>query len=287
MGTHFTKPEIRQAKCTDLYDFCLSRYPDSFTREGKYLRSKDTHSIVIKQGSDHYFDNGGNSKSTDAISLLMTLFGLTFTEAVEELLSFKGQAVQERKLYSPKQEQRTFTLPVPGTNSKAVYDYLTIQRGIDRRIIDKLIKSGLLYQDDHRNAVFINYSKDAFEIRGTYTPLDKRPYKRTGRKSPDRFWYCLSGEPQDWKKVYICESAIDSISLLQIRQEPGCYASMAGVSNYQIIERIKQEWKGEIILAVDNDTAGDNLRQKYSDLPTIKPQNKDWNEVALLKSQGL
>ena len=82
----------------------------------------------------------------------------------------------------------------------------------------------------------------------------------------------------------LVESAIDAISLYLlnmggVRDVASFYISIAGVANQKTIDRIKrQSILEKIILAVDNDAAGDECRKKNKDIEHLIPSNKDWNE---------
>ena len=80
--------------------------------------------------------------------------------------------------------------------------------------------------------------------------------------------------------AYVCEAAIDAISLYELLKEPAYYISIAGSTGKQpAIDRLKQqEFLDDIILAVDSDDAGQKTRDNNPDLKSIIPGRKDWNE---------
>jgi DNA primase len=63
----------------------------------------------------------------------------------------------------------------------------------------------------------------------------------------------------------------------QGKTNPAVYVSIGGVSNQQAIDRLKRK-KLAVVLAVDNDSAGDECRQRNPDLTTLIPYNNDWND---------
>ena len=82
-------------------------------------------------------------------------------------------------------------------------------------------------------------------------------------------------------QAYVCEAAIDAISLYLIHRAQGmdaysAYVSIGGVSKQQTIDRIKCRIKA--ILAVDNDDAGKRCRDRNKELQFIIPHGKDWND---------
>ena len=76
---------------------------------------------------------------------------------------------------------------------------------------------------------------------------------------------------------YICESAIDAVSLYQLLQTPGTYISIAGCGKSKTIKNIIADHQN-VVLAVDNDDAGNNIAKMFSNLKRLIPKNKDWNE---------
>lgn len=183
--------------------------------------------------------------------------------------------VKKRKKPKVVEAEREIVLPEKFKGEpRNLYAYL-MSRAIPKETIKALLDAGLIYQDVRRNVIFLNYAKSCYELRGTYTY--GVPYRQVGFTRSDRFWYFMNGENPT--TVYITEAAIDAISLYELRNhEPAIYASMHGVANRKIIDRILAEEKYKVVLAVDNDDAGQACKNRYPDLPAITPNNKDWNE---------
>jgi len=132
------------------------------------------------------------------------------------------------------------------------------------------------YQDLYGNAVFVDPNESYCEIRGTGTG---NHFHGCRKKASDRFWYILTNPKPE--AVYICEAAIDALSLMLIHQArreniPAAYVSIGGVANQRTIDRLKR--KHGVVLAVDNDPAGEECRKRNPDLPAVIPDRKDWNE---------
>ena len=150
-------------------------------------------------------------------------------------------------------------------------------------IISRLEDEGILYQErSHGNAVFITPQKDYCEIRGTYGGSANH-FHSCRKASADRFWYVTSSDfPPEI--AFICEAAIDAVSLLLLRREardmdPSVFISIGGVYNQKAIDRIKRRMPA--VIAVDNDAAGRQCRCKNSDVFSLIPSGKDWNEDLL------
>ena len=216
-------------------------------------------------------------------------------------------------------------LPDPAADNKRVYAYLTQSRGIPGEVVNTLIARGLLYQSAQgNNAVFRTPQDDYCELRGTSTYADARCRERddcpafskrdhgwcawmssrdpeypacqsyhkdsfhgSKKASPDRFWYWQPDSSGPSTRIYVCEAAIDAVSLYVIHRKAGVedagsavYISIGGAANQLPIDRLKEYYKDKsrIYIATDNDNAGDATRARNSELPTIRPVSKDWNQ---------
>ena len=263
------REQIVTARKADLYSFLLSFHPEHFRKEGHWLRMKSNPSICMKQGCGGYKDYG-TLETGNSIDFLVRYMNYDFLTAVSRLTN---DTFSWRFTDPP---ARQFVFPEKAENNAAVHAYL-VKRGFTLEVIEELETRELLYQDTRRNAVFRNAAGDFYESRGTWSG---RPFHQCGKKAPDCFWsFVPYGSPA---KAYICESAIDAVSLylLHLRSgtdNPGnAYCGIAGVANQKTIERIHKHLP--VVLAVDNDAAGDQCRSRNRDLPAVIPRRKDWNE---------
>lgn len=251
-------------------------HPQDVVREGKCLRLKNYSGVVLKKGycgfNDYVSNTTGNS-----VDLLTGYLGYSFCEAVEALT---GRIKVTESPVEPQQEQaRCIHLPVPAkTPFTRVFAYLTRTRGLSAETVQRLMDAGLVYQDaDHGNAVFANRERDYCEIRGTLSY--GKPFHGCRKTKSDNFW--SFGRPADLHPIaYICEAAIDAVSLYEILRKRGSvkaiFCSIGGVANQKTIERIAEQYSA--ILAVDNDDAGAKCRERNLGLPFILPRSKDWNQ---------
>lgn len=149
----------------------------------------------------------------------------------------------------------------------------------------------LLYQDaGHGNAVFIDPDRTYAELRGTVP--DKPFHGLAPGSDPEGFWWFKPGGPSGAPTgAFICEAAIDALSLYLLRQRlplpPGddpMYCSIGGVANQRRIDRIKAIMDSAGLpttLAVDNDPAGKKCRERNPGCYALVPRLKDWNAVLL------
>ena len=278
MTTTVSKLQIQTARHTDLYAFLLKNHVYSFTHEGDSLRPKDNHSISIKKGYCGYKDFA-SGETGNSIEFLTNHMGYTFVMAVRALAGETTEIFSEKcQQNSVKNIPPQFPPPVDG-NYKNLFAYLA-NRGIPAETIQMLVSQKIMYQEKTRNnIVFINMERDFAELRGTCT-YGKPFHGIVPNCRHDGFWWFRTSKSASIG--YLCEAAIDAVSLYELHKihgnnEPAYYISIAGAAKQPAIDRLKHS-NLKLILAVDNDTAGQWCRNKNSDLEYLLPVKKDWNE---------
>lgn len=270
---YVTKEQIRQARKVNLADYLLREYPADVKIVGTSLCLKKNPSLYVKRSIPGYFDfsTGEHGNSIDFLTRHMNC---SFTAAVNVLCKFNGFPRDKTEATGT-----LFCLPEKADPPFShVIAYLT-GRGIPLETVMLLIHEDLLYQDTpHKNAVFVSPDKEYCEIRGT----GSKSFHGCRKKKSDRFWYILT-DPKP-ETAYVCEAAIDAVSLMLIHKVQGmnahaAYVSIGGVANQRTIDRLTN--KLPVVLAVDNDSAGNDCRRRNADLPTLIPHNKDWNDDLL------
>lgn len=275
----FTKEQMQRARKADLYDYLSRNHMDTHKREGQSLHPRDNHSLSIRRGYCGYLDfaNGEHGNSVDYLTRYL---GYPIDAAVFSLIDESDILEERKEERSASAEKGQILFPEPANgNYRQLFAYL-INRGIPADIIQRLIGSGLLYQSrDYNNIVFSNHERDWGELRGTYTFASK-PFHGVVRNSrEDGFWWFRTSE--DAETCYICEGGIDAISLYLLHsrvegRKNAYYISIGGAAKQKTIDRIKRNMT--VVLAVDNDKAGEDCRNRNSELDVIVPKYKDWNE---------
>lgn len=275
-----TREQIRQARQANLFSYLCSHHGDNIEvdRNSKTLRLVANHSISVKSDYSGYLDFASGEKG-NGIDLLTRHFGFDFQSAVLALCggdnnNFFLSSPSEKTKTEMKEKNKGIQLPPPAKDYRRLMAYLTKSRHIPAYIIQPLIEQGLLYQADKtNNAVFVNQKRDFAELRGTLT--DKPYHGIVAGSRHDGCWAFAVGKNPEI--AYICESAIDALSLATLTGEVSYYVSIAGASKQASIDHIKQS-QLKIIIATDNDEAGNACRCRNKDCDTIRPQKKDWNE---------
>ena len=275
-----TEQQKRQARKANLFDFLAAHHADAveLDRQSKTLRLAANHSISIKYGYSGYLDFATDEHG-NGIDLLTRYFGYNFQTAV---LALCGES--EFSFPSPSE---TFTemkkkidglqLPPLANDYRRMMAYLTQSRRLPPPLVQMLIDKRLLYQAaDTNNAVFVSQARDFAELRGT---LSDKPYHGIAKGSRhDGVWsFRLDTDARDARIAYICEGAIDAVSLATILGASAYYVSIAGAAKQAAIDRIKKS-RLTVVIATDNDQAGDKCRRRNTDCETIRPKHKDWND---------
>ena len=288
--------QIQAARQADLYGFVLKFHPDTVKKADRNrLQSIEHSSLIITQGKGFIHNAAG--KKGNAVTYLVDYLGYRFQDAVRALCAFSyGQrfCAEESTYCAPKAAQsvkkEAFIPPrkIDGRFSRT-FAYLTNTRKIDAKIIQDLIDKEMLYETklgDKYNAVFISKHCDYAELEGT---LSYARFKGTAKNSDeDGYWLYVPSdiENADIEKIYICESAIDAISLYQLQRTDNeetafCgFLSNGGAKKDAAIKRARADFQqAEFIVATDDDEAGNNFALRHKDLKRIKPMYfVDWNE---------
>lgn len=281
-----TREQIRSARKADLSGFLLRSHPDLFRDSGSSIYMKSRDSIYIRKGFPGYTDFS-DDRHGNPIDFLTSWLGYSFVDAVTALT--EGTVCETHKTVPQAEPSPRCPIILPESADRPyrrIYAYLT-GRGIPSEMVRLLEQRGILYQDRaHGNAVFVSPEHDYCELRGTLT-YAPRPFHGCLKSKPDRFWYFLNTGKKP-AAAYICESAIDAISLSLLHhregeERPAVYISIGGVSNQKTIDRVKSRMPA--VLAVDNDRAGASCRERNQDIPFLIPAAKDWNEDLLLARQ--
>ena len=279
MASNVSKKQIASARHADLYAFLMKYHSSTFKTEGDSIRPKDNHSISIKKGY-HGYKDFSTEETGNSIEFLTNHMGYTFVEAVQALSDVSALAQQPTDVQQDGIENVPPKFPEPVNGMyKNLFAFLK-NRSISTETIQKLVKQKLLYQEKSKNnIVFINMERDFAELRGTYT-FGNPFHGIVPHSRHDGFWWFRTS--RNAAKAYICEAAIDAISLYELHKiqgnhEEAYYISIAGVAKQPAIDRLKK-YKYKLVLSVDNDDAGQNCRNRNSDLEYIIPVHKDWNE---------
>jgi len=282
------------------------------------------HGCIININSEkfHDFAPGQNKGGGGAIDLVMHVNGCEFKEAVAWLNDRFGEEGMQRAAahrakiqanVEVKQEpaQRFVKPRVDVSQWNAVYNYLTIKRGLPENLVNALHEKGIVYADKHQNAVFAmrsfsrvdrskqlqsvknasNSTVGAF-LRGTRGENNSfMGYAIGTKRSQGSFYVDLSGQVGDEiQRVVLCKSPIDALSYLTLEQMAAKKASIPRTTYLALdstrnlpVEMIKDI--PQVIAAYDKDSAGNQIARDIQKLlpqtTIVQPTASDWNQQLL------
>lgn len=266
-------------------------------RVGHYYSLKEHDSVRIDPDKNIFVQNSTGAGGS-VIDFAMTFQGIDLKRAIRTLGGKTAAgSVQERKDPDPetrKEKIGDLKLPEKDSTMKNIFAYLIKTRGIDQTIVQEMVQRKALYQDIHKNCVFVSRDdtgKPVFaSIRGTNT------YKKF---VADAFGCDYSYGlflPNGGERLIVTESAIDAMSVMNLLEIGGTdhkaydYLALSGCGKTEVIETHLRNHDYRIVdLCLDNDEAGRkaakalSVRIKeiskaavYTELPG---NEKDYNDV--------
>ena len=146
----YTREQIQRADDTDLYVF-LSGRGEQFKRCGKEYRWLRHDSVMINKNEWYRFSQ---NKGGHAIDFMKEFYGLSFAEAVKELLGEEGVGETNRR--TAKEDagrQKVCPIPLPGLelperneSCEIARKYLIEQRKLSEQLVDQMIEKGDIYE---------------------------------------------------------------------------------------------------------------------------------------------
>ena len=287
----YTREQIQRADDTDLYVF-LSGRGEQFKRCGKEYRWLRHDSVMINKNEWYRFSQ---SKGGHAIDFMKEFYGLSFAEAVKELLGEEGVGETNRR--TGKEDagrQKVCPIPLPGLelperneSCEIARKYLIEQRKLSEWLIDQMIAKGDIYESkNYHNVVFVGRDKEQNPRYAAMLGTDENRYRGEARGSEKAYGFGHIGTDE---KLFVFESPIDLLSYITAvpeEWEKHSYISLGGLSE-KAMKRMYTEYPHihSIYLCLDNDEPGnERCRQFVSLIPEelsvyrLEPVKKDWNE---------
>ena len=285
----YTREQIQRADDTDLYVF-LSGRGEQFKRCGKEYRWLRHDSVMINKNEWYRFSQ---NKGGHAIDFMKEFYGLSFAEAVKELLGEEGDS-NNRTAKEDAGRQKVCPIPLPGLelperneNCEIARKYLIEQRKLSKQLVDQMIEKGDIYESkNYRNVVFVGRDKEQNPRYAAMRGTDEKRYRGEARGSEKIYGFGHIGTDE---KLFVFESPIDLLSYITAvpeEWEKHSYISLGGLSE-KAMKRMYTEYPHihSIYLCLDNDEPGnERCRQFVSLIPEklsvyrLEPVKKDWNE---------
>lgn len=231
----------------------------------------------------------------DHNNFMKEFYGLSFAEAVKELLGEEGVGETNRR--TAKEDagrQKVCPIPLPGLelperneSCEIARKYLIEQRKLSEQLVDQMIAKGDIYESkNYHNVVFVGRDKEQNPRYSAMRGTDENRYRGEARGSEKAYGFGHIGTDE---KLFVFESPIDLLSYITAVPEDWgkhSYISLGGLSE-KAMKRMYTEYPHihSIYLCLDNDEPGnERCRQFVSLIPEelsvyrLEPVKKDWNE---------
>lgn len=274
-------------------------------QKGSYYfgATEDNNSLVIDPKRNAWWWNS-HGVSGNIIHMVMYFENKTKHEAISHLDELLHGTPLQSYTYQwtppPQKEKVELVLPPADQTYRNVFAYLIKTRHLDKELISELVKDKRIYQDTHKNCVFVTYNDQNQPVF-----VSKRGTNTEGK----RFVGDVAGCDYNYgfhinnhaKKLIVAESPIDALSVATIFKEKGTdkgydYLALSSANKYKALFSLleKQSYE-EVCLALDNDAGGkkalasisEELSQRHYSgkvTPMLPLVAKDWNEY-LVKQQ--
>lgn len=307
----FTDEEVKLARDVDiitLADYLGMQSKQTGTRRGvPEYRMVEHDSLVFHKNL--WYWNSQNLKGT-SIDFLIKYAGMDYKSAVRTALAAQGYSHEKDSVRTPAaraEVQRSQSKPKPvheaalkpitySDSTSRVMAYLCKTRGIDRDIVRKLIREGLIKESaEKHNALFLGYDerrqlKYIFQ-RGTLSDPSKR-FVGEVYGSDKAYAFSIKGTTD---QVRVFESAIDALSYLTLHRNCKDTLQSLGGTTLDALEHTLAQNPNftKIAVCLDNDDAGREglakIKQKFQGQYEVLeqlPKKKDWNEDLLFFLQS-
>ena len=294
MYKKYSDEQLYRANHIDLVSF-LMRRGERLKKCGVEYRwiyhdAEGEHDSITVRGFEWYdFKRAVGSKAIDFLRLNM---GMTFQEAVDELLSGEVPEISYETVYKPKEEKlKKLKLPEKNCDMNRAYAYLTKCRHISPEVVRFFWNQGTLYEEcEHHNVVFVGMNEKGearhIHLKGTNS-YGKNSFKINAVGSDPRFSfrYCGGGD-----SLYVFEAPVDLLSYITLHMsewDKQNYVSLCGTSEHSIIYVLKMNPNIKTVyLCLDHDLGGYEANERITDILSeanvrineIIPVYKDWNE---------
>lgn len=284
----FTEEEKERANATSIADY-LTAHGESVKRAGReYVWDAPSGKVSINGGEwySQYEQVGGG-----AVNFVRKFYGLSYPEAVRSLLGSNVETELSRADNKPREEARLpFTLPPRNTDMRRVYGYLVGERLIDRDVLTRFVRDGLIYEDaEYHNAVFVGNNPDGVPCHAqkrSTSPVSDFKGNLTGSIAEYSFHFVGESE-----YLFVFEAPIDMLAYISMNKpewEKHSYIALCSTADRAACQMLKDHPNLKMVfLCLDHDSAGiEGCYRLAESIHSIGeysiwrkcPRNKDWDE---------
>lgn len=267
------------------------------------------HDSVRIDPQKNLFIRNSTGESGSVIDFIMTFTGCDFRRALKIAEDNNIHAVSSASLDKATEDPINYSysshelsLPPKDITMKNVFAYLIKQRCIDKEIVQLMVDKKMLYQDEHKNCVFVSMDEKSKPMFAN----------RRGTNTYKRFMQDISGSNYDFsffidnknkgKTLVVTESVIDALSVMSLYKRKGKdykeydYLAISGVSKFErpITYHTNRNEYRKMLLCLDNDDAGnraaEDIKRIFQNesivIQSIPPKfGKDYNELLQIISK--
>ena len=285
---NFTEQEKESANSASIVDY-LNAHGETVKRAGReYVWDSPTGKVSI-HGSEWYSQY--EQKGGGAINFVRKFFGLSYPEAVQSLLGNNiGTAIVREPRAQNREEKHPFALPERHTDMRRVYGYLMRERLIDREVINRFARDGLIYEDaEYHNAVFVGKNTEGVPVHAQKRATSpKSNFKGNLESSIAEYSFHFNGTSE---YLFVFEAPIDMLAYISMhpqRWEDHSYVALCSTADRAALQMLKDNPNIKTVyLCLDNDSAGQTGCERVANaihglgeykVWRVTPQNKDWDE---------
>lgn len=242
----YSEEQIDRANKVDLVSVLIAR-GERFQKAGREYRWMEHDSVTI---CDNKWYRHSQGKGGWPVDFFMEFYGMSFPEAVKELLNEEGNASEQRETahvvdgglaIADPIPTKKFVLPEKDVNQDHVMEYLIRHRGLDTGIVKEFVKRGDIYQEkETQRVVFLGRDCEGIPRYASWRNAGEKQVrgdvsgsqKEYGFKSV-AFWEEDKQKKRRARNLYIFESPIDLLSFITLYPKywhENHYLSLGGVS---------------------------------------------------------
>lgn len=279
----------------------------TLVKKGRYYSLKEHDSVMIDPDKNLFTRNSVYDRSRKGGAGATIDFALEFSgqsmpailKELSEMLEINSLPyIEDKNPYQPEPKKevvnKEMKLPERDNNMNNVFAYLVRTRYINKNIVSEWMAKRMLYQDQHKNCVFVSRDEEDKPqygfLRGTNT---YKPFKGdlVGCNYEEGFYVDNKAD-----KTIVTEAVIDGLSRMTLLKERGenykdyNYLMLGSANKYQaVFNHMKKNPVSEWILSLDQDSAGtlftDRIMEQGRELDhDVKFRDerpafeKDWND---------
>ena len=286
---------ILAAQEVDPYGYFLSEFPNNVRQENDILhvsfRRDRTDDFTVTKGDPvcRIADTGETCDPLRALIRYCGAVGYDLNYSVVSLCRFAGIDPTASAAAEEPEDPPGTGLPAPAPEPHArLAEYLVRQKRIPDWLVRQLAGWGQLYQAADGRIVFTDPARTCAEILDPDT--EEREFLSA---EPGGFWWFKANDPEsDAAGAYICETAVDALSLRLIHNEMelgdmysynanDLYCVTGSTVDHTAVERI---WRGMAeagrgtVLALGRSDESLRCIAQYENMPRTSPEGMSWSE---------